>query len=48
MQLFLIIVVSLVFLHHPVFQRGVLGQIERAAAAGGLGAGAELVARLFN
>ena len=41
-----LIVVFGVFLHHPAFQRGVLRQIERTAAAGGLGAGAELVAQL--
>ena len=42
------IVVFEVLLHHPVFQRGVLGQIERAAAAGGLGTGAELVGKLLQ
>jgi len=41
-----LVVVFGVFLHHPAFQRGVLRQIERTAAAGGLGAGAELVAQL--
>ena len=41
-----LIVVFGVFLHHPAFQRGVLRQIERTAVAGGLGAGAELVAQL--
>ena len=40
------IVVLGVLLHHPAFQRSVLGQIERAAAAGGLGTGAELVGKL--
>lgn len=42
------IVVFGVLLHHPVFQRSVLGQIERAAAAGGLGTGAELVGKLLQ
>ena len=42
------VVVFGVLLHHPVFQRGVLGQIERAAVAGGLGAGAELVGKLLQ
>ena len=42
------IVVLGVLLHHPAFQRGVLGQIERAAAAGGLGTGAELVGKLLQ